>query len=599
MDTFIQRFLLSTLLVTLLALTILLLKKVCSKHMSIKMHYQIWYFLPGALIIPFFPWDFFKLGAIPEYLTNLVARNKITSLNEERMDGSVLSHAENSDLLRDFSISVHKPTSDFVSHTGMTIWVIGMLILVGWIIYSHYKIQQIKKSASCINDQKVNELLDECKAIVGVRRDIFLRETSLISSPITLGIFKPYILLPIKTRGEFSFNELKYVFLHELNHQKNKDVLVNEIMWIFQMIYWFNPFVWYALKRMKIDRELACDASVLDLIDERGYVEYGYTIIHFANGKYDQNYRQFASGMGGTKKQIKQRIMNIAKYSKDSPLLKWKSKAICTALAIFVLCLSPLTYVAAGSDDVYKFSGGNMIYEDLSDYFAGYTGSFVLYDASEKQYQIYNREKSEQRVSPNSTYKIYSALFALESNVISTNNNEQVWDGNVHPYKEWNKNHNLNTALASSVNWYFQNVDQAVGKKQLQYYFHKIKYGNENLSGPIDQYWMESSLKISPIEQVELLLALKENRFAFKEENIQAVKQALSIEKHEHGQLFGKTGTGTINGQDVNGWFIGFVEKDGHDYYFAVNIQNNGGANGTKAAEIAKHILQDKDIFPH
>ncbi|WP_353056120.1 MULTISPECIES: penicillin-binding transpeptidase domain-containing protein [unclassified Mesobacillus] len=52
-----------------------------------------------------------------------------------------------------------------------------------------------------------------------------------------------------------------------------------------------------------------------------------------------------------------------------------------------------------------------------------------LYNSSNKQYQIYNREMSEQRISPNSTFKIYSALYALGSNVISTYNNEQVWDG--------------------------------------------------------------------------------------------------------------------------------------------------------------------------
>ncbi len=205
---------------------------------------------------------------------------------------------------------------------------------------------------------------------------------------------------------------------------------------------------------------------------------------------------------------------------------------------------------------------------------------------------------SQQRVSPNSTYKIYSALFALESKVISPDSTDQVWDGRVQPFKVWNQNQNLSTAMGSSVNWYFQNLDQKVGKKQLQDYFHKIKYGNENISGPLDSYWMESTLKVSPIEQVELLVALEENGFGFKEENIQAVKQAISIEKKERGQLFGKTGTGTINGQDVNGWFIGYIEEAGQFYYFAVNIQKNG-ANGSKAVNIVKHILDDKNIYWH
>ncbi|MBO0993928.1 BlaR1 family beta-lactam sensor/signal transducer [Bacillus sp. SD088] len=597
MDTFIHRFMLSTLLVTLLIITILLLKKGLSKHLSIKVHYKIWYFLFVPLMTPFFPWDFFKLGAIPAIFTNIFTQNTSNSLKQKSMSGSTISQAENSDLLRDFAISVNRSTPESVFTMGLIVWAIGIVVLAGWIIYSHGQIRKIKKSASLIRDQKIKDLLEECKEIVGVRREIALQETSMINSPITFGMIKPSILLPLHAQREFSLNELKYVFLHELSHQKNKDVLVNNLMLALQILYWFNPFVWYALKRIRIDRELACDASVLSLIDEDNYVDYGHTILHFARGKHDRVYEQFVPGIGGTKKQIKQRIISIAKHTEDSQLLRRKSIAICIALGMFVLCLTPFTNAVASSD-VYAFDEEKVIYEDLDRYFQGFKGSFVLYDASEDQYHIYNQKMSEQRVSPNSTYKIYSALFALESNVITPDNNVQTWDGEVHPYPEWNQNHNLDTAIGSSVNWYFQNLDQKMGKKQLQHYVDKIMYGNENLSGQLDQYWMESSLKISPIEQVELLVALQENRFGFKEENIQAVKQAISIEKKAQGQLHGKTGTGTINGIDVNGWFIGYIEKNHHFYYFAVNIQNDG-ANGSKAAEIAKHILQDKNIYSY
>lgn len=115
--------------------------------------------------------------------------------------------------------------------------------------------------------------------------------------------------------------------------------------------------------------------------------------------------------------------------------------------------------------------------------------------------------------------------------------------------------------MESSVNWYFQHLDREVGKKKLQSYFHKLNYGNENLSGNIDRYWMESSLKISPIEQVQLLSALEENKLGFKEENIRSVNNAIFIDEQKQAQLYGKTGTGTINGKEINGWFVGFVKK--------------------------------------
>ena len=598
MDTMLVRIFVSTIVVSLLIFIILLIKKLLNNHMTLKAHYHIWYFLGIPILATILPWNNFYFLEGTHYFKSLLFFHLDAPSTSVGINGVDAFKAPNSDLLHDFTVSVNKSTPDFVYHLFFIVWVIGVVFFVVVAVYSNYQIYQMKKSAEAVHNQKLYELLIVCKELVGVKSNVRLRETSLITSPITVGIFQPYIFLPSKTLEAFSLNELKYVFLHELHHHKSKDLFVNYIMWMFNIIYWFNPVVWYAIKRIRIDRELACDASVLNLLDESRYIDYGHTIIRFADKKYDRTLEQFAPGIGGTKKQIKQRIQCIANFSRDSLLLKWKSKVICAVLGIGVLFLAPITTVTAGLDDVYQFSGKNAVYEDLSSYFKGYKGSFVLYDPSKNQYQIYNREMSEQRISPNSTYKIYSALFALESNVISTNNNNQFWDGKIYPYKEWNQNQNLSTALGRSVNWYFQNTDREVGRKQLQDYFHKIKYGNEDISGNLDSYWMESSLKISPIEQVQLLFQLEENHWGFKAENIKAVNKAILIDVQKNGHLYGKTGTGMINGKNVNGWFIGFVDKGENRYYFAINIQNKDGqAQGSKAAEIAKQILQHKKIY--
>lgn len=597
MDAFILRFWISTFVVSVLVLMILLTKKILYRHISKKTHYSIWYFLFILPVTALLPSDLFRLGEMYQRIKNSFREQGGTIFKDGELSGYSDFQAPGKTLLQDFAISVDKSTPDFVFYTFFGVWVTGLLICMGVAVYAIYQLNRMKKSAVTIKNPEINELLEKCKETVGVRKKIILLESSWITSPITLGLWQPYILLPKNIQEVFSFNELKYVFLHELSHQKSKDVLVNYGMWLLQIIYWFNPLIWYAVRRMRLDRELACDASVLRLLDENGYIEYGHTIIHFAD-RTARPYRQFASGMGGTQQQIKQRIRSIADYSGDSPLFKWTSKGICVVLAIFVLLLAPLTSVIAGSDEVYHFSGNNTVYEDLSPYFEGYTGSFVLYDPSNEHYQIYNREMSERRISPNSTYKIYSALFALEENIISPNNDEQAWDGTVYPYEEWNTDQDLSTAMSRSVNWYFQSFDQKMGREKLQAYIGQIKYGNENLSGQLDRYWMESSLKISPIEQVELLNALEENAFGFKEESIRAVKKSIFISEQESGRLYGKTGTGMINGKNVNGWFIGFVEQDDHTYYFASAIQNkNGQANGSKAAEIAIRILQDKQIY--
>ena len=117
------------------------------------------------------------------------------------------------------------------------------------------------------------------------------------------------------------------------------------------------------------------------------------------------------------------------------------------------------------------------------------------------------------------------------------------------------------------------------------------------MSGDFSSYWMESSLKISPIEQVELLTMLQNNSFSFAPENINAVKDSICISSSDAGSFYGKTGTGRVNGQDVNGWFIGYIETADNTYIFATNIGADNGATGGNATEITMSILSDMNIW--
>ena len=117
------------------------------------------------------------------------------------------------------------------------------------------------------------------------------------------------------------------------------------------------------------------------------------------------------------------------------------------------------------------------------------------------------------------------------------------------------------------------------------------------MSGDFSTYWIESSLEISPIEQVELLTRLQNNSFGFAPENINAVNDAICLSSSDTGTFYGKTGTGRVDGQDVNGWFIGFVETADTTYFFAVNIGADSDAAGGNAAEITMSILSDMNIW--
>ena len=151
--------------------------------------------------------------------------------------------------------------------------------------------------------------------------------------------------------------------------------------------------------------------------------------------------------------------------------------------------------------------------------------------------------------------------------------------------------------MHNSVNWYFQAIDSQAGFQSVKTFLQTINYGNQNTGTNLNLYWTDFSLKISPIEQVELLQNFYQNNFHFDRKNIQAVKNALLLSTTSSGSLYGKTGTGRVNGKDVNGWFVGYIESDNNTYYFATNIQAPSNATGSQATETTETILSDFGIW--
>ena len=129
----------------------------------------------------------------------------------------------------------------------------------------------------------------------------------------------------------------------------------------------------------------------------------------------------------------------------------------------------------------------------MAEYFDGYDGSFVLYDLNNNRWSIYNEEQASVRVSPDSTYKIYDALFALEEAIISPDASGLAWDGTLYPFESWNQDQTLASALSVSANWYFSGAGQANGYRRNPFpYPGNRGTGTENISGSPDSYWMES-----------------------------------------------------------------------------------------------------------
>lgn len=587
------KFLICNVFLTILLFILLSARHLMKRQLTPHARYGLWYVFSAALLLPFLPFQNFSRELFYLLASKISHPAFSRQISAAAIENTAPAGAV--DLwLQDFSTAMTTAPNPWISRFLWGIWIAGGCVAALHFIRNILRIFLLRKHAFPITKQTEPELYQHyviCLRKLHIHRNIALYASCQLSSPVSYGLMRPRIIIPRDLDILMTEKEIQYIFLHELQHYRHRDALLNNLSCLLQILYWFNPLIWYSFRQMQKDRELACDNAVMKVIGQENYADYGFTLIRYAQAMKNGMFLSPLSGLGGTKKFIHERIVAIANYQRASAKQKIRSGFFLLLAASIVLCTSPLFMVQASSS-TYRLTGRNQDPLDVSTYFEDRNGTFVLYDITADRYQIYNQEMSEQRVSPDSTYKIYCALAALEENLISPSS-IQRWDGTPQIYDAWNRDQTLTSAMQNSVNWYFQNLDRQMGLSALSSYFRKFSYGNCDLTGGIENYWAESSLKISPIEQVNVLADLWQNKWNLNPQNIQAVKDSLFLSELSIGTLYGKTGTGNVDGQNCNGWFIGFLENDSKIYCFATNLRDEENADGSSAAQITIDILNN------
>ncbi len=259
------------------------------------------------------------------------------------------------------------------------------------------------------------------------------------------------------------------------------------------------------------------------------------------------------------------------------------------------------------------FSCGNESSEeiDLSRYFNGITGTAVFYNPDMSHYKIYNVPLSNVQSSPCSTFKIMSANIALSESVISKENSNIEWNGKNYKNPYWNKNMNINEAFRASCVWYFRKLIDKIPQQKVKSYLQKHHYGNQDISdwqglqnnntniSELKGFWIESSLQISPIEQVRFLAQL----FSQENKTIQTLKDIMLITDNPI-KIYGKTGLGIKNDKVDTAWFVGFYEQNKYKIFFAIrlcdkenDIKDYRHLASFYAKQIALKIIQKEKIF--
>ncbi len=242
---------------------------------------------------------------------------------------------------------------------------------------------------------------------------------------------------------------------------------------------------------------------------------------------------------------------------------------------------------------------------DFSKYYDEYgvKGSFLLYDLNKDEYIYYDSARCNTQFIPASTFKIFNSLVSLETGAVADENEIIKWDGIERSIKEWNRDHNMHSAVKYSVVWFYQELARRVGEQLMQHYIDTVGYGNRDISGGIDRFWLDGDLRISQFEQIELLIKLYNNTLPFSERSMNIVKDIILNEDTPGYKLRAKTGWGMRSEINI-GWWVGWVEftngEENNVYFFANNIESKEPTDNfiKGRIEITRKILKELNILP-
>ena len=228
------------------------------------------------------------------------------------------------------------------------------------------------------------------------------------------------------------------------------------------------------------------------------------------------------------------------------------------------------------------------------------SGCIAVYDLNKGRCDLYNEDIYTKGFTPASTFKIFNSLVGLETGVIPDENFVLKWDGKIHDRAEWNKDTDLKNAYKNSTVWYYQELARRVGYKKMRYWINKTDYGNNNIKGGIDHFWLSGKLRISPEQQINFLQRIYKEELPFSKRSISILKKIM-IEKDTAGYVLrAKTGMSEDNDGHTIGWYVGYVETKDNVYFFSTFLQAETEIPdfAKSRKEITKEVLHSLNILP-
>lgn len=238
--------------------------------------------------------------------------------------------------------------------------------------------------------------------------------------------------------------------------------------------------------------------------------------------------------------------------------------------------------------------------DKLQKYFEAYgvEGCFSFLNNADGKITVYDMSLDTQRFLPASTFKMVSSLIGLETGVITDEKMLIKWDG-VKRNKDWDRSMNMKDAFKVNNVPYFQEVVRRVGADTMQQWLDTLGYGTRKITGPLDSFWLNNSLRISPDEQLGLLKRLYFDQLPFRKGVQETVRTLMLQEDNTAYRLSYKNGYGTDEKGNRIGWLCGWIEENKHVYFFVTLIRSKDKALdfATIPISVTRDILKEYGFF--
>jgi beta-lactamase class D len=205
---------------------------------------------------------------------------------------------------------------------------------------------------------------------------------------------------------------------------------------------------------------------------------------------------------------------------------------------------------------------------------AGTVGTFVGYKVDDYLVIASDKDRSGEAKLPASTFKIPNSVIALETGVVGDPDTDVFkWDGVTRSIEAWNRDHTLRSAIEASAVPVYQEIARRIGAERMQKYLDMFEYGNRDIGGGIDQFWLAGNLRIDPVQQIDFVDRLRRGALPVSKRSQELVRDILPVTKSGDSIIRAKSGLlGAEVGKPTLGWLVGWAERGDARTVFALNL---------------------------